>query len=203
MWLVVAHLAWCPPMTSHTNSCGTLQAMTEETLVVIKPDGVARGLTGRIIDQFLDAGLELVRLELRHASAGLIERHYPDDEGWLASVGRKTLADYERLGLAPGEFFGSADPASIGRVIKGWLVDYLTQGPVVAMVLRGNEAISRVRVICGNTIPAMADPSTIRGRFSSDSAAAANAEKRPIQNLVHASGNAEEASHEISLWFPA
>jgi nucleoside-diphosphate kinase len=176
--------------------------MIEQTLVVIKPDGVARGLTGRIIDQFQDAGLELARLELRHATADLIERHYPDDEEWLTSVGGKTLADYERLGLDPAEYFGAPDPLVIGRVIKGWLVDYLTQGPVVAMVLRGNEAIGRVRALCGNTVPAMADPSTIRGRFSSDSAAAANAEKRPIHNLVHASGNLEEAAHEIGLWFP-
>ena len=176
--------------------------MTEQTLVVIKPDGVARGLTGRIIDQFLDAGLELTRLELRNASAHLIERHYPDDEAWLSSVGSKTLADYERLGLNPADSFATVDPVAIGRVIKNWLVDYLTQGPVVAMVLRGNEAIGRVRTLCGNTVPAMADPSTIRGRFSSDSAAAANAEKRPIQNLVHASGNVEEANYEIGLWFP-
>ena len=177
--------------------------MTEETLVVIKPDGVARGLTGRIIDLFQDAGLEMMRLELRNAAPDLIERHYPDDEEWLSSVGGKTIADYERLGLDPGEYFGAVDPVAIGRVIKAWLVDYLTQGPVVAMVLRGNEAISRVRKLCGNTVPAQADPSTIRGRFSSDSAAAANAEKRPIHNLVHASGNLDEARHEISLWFPA
>lgn len=176
--------------------------MTEQTLVIIKPDGVARGLTGRIIDQFLDAGLVLTRLELKNATAGLIERHYPDDEGWLSSVGSKTLADYERLGLDPAEYFDALDPVVIGRVIKGWLVDYLTQGPVVAMVLRGNEAVSRVRAMCGNTVPAAADPATIRGRFSSDSAAAANAEKRPIHNLVHASGNVEEANHEIGLWFP-
>jgi nucleoside-diphosphate kinase len=176
--------------------------MTEQTLVIVKPDGVARGLTGRIIDQFLDAGLELTRLELRNASADLIERHYPDDEAWLSSVGAKTLADYERLGLDAAEYFGTVDPVVIGRVIKNWLVDYMTQGPVVAMVLRGNEAIGRVRTLCGNTVPAMADPSTIRGRFSSDSAAAANAEKRPIQNLVHASGNAAEANYEIGLWFP-
>lgn len=176
--------------------------MTEQTLVVIKPDGVARGLTGRIIEQFLDAGLELTRLELRNAPADLIERHYPDDETWLGSVGGKTIADYERLGLDPAEYFGVLDPVVIGRKIKGWLIDYLTQGPVVAMVLRGNEAISRVRTLCGNTVPAMADPSTIRGRFSSDSAAAANAEKRPIHNLVHASGNLDEANHEIDLWFP-
>ncbi len=52
--------------------------MNEETLVVIKPDGVARGLTGRIIDQFLDTGLKLTKLELRHATADLIERHYPE-----------------------------------------------------------------------------------------------------------------------------
>lgn len=175
--------------------------MTEETLVVIKPDGVARGLTGRIIEQFLDAGLELTRLEMRNASADLIERHYPDDEAWLSSVGAKTLADYERLGLDPADYFGAVDSLLIGRVIKGWLVDYMTQGPVVAMVLRGNEAISRVRTLCGNTVPALADPATIRGRFSSDSAAAANAEKRPIQNLVHASGNMQEASYEIGLWF--
>jgi nucleoside-diphosphate kinase len=175
--------------------------MTEQTLVIIKPDGVVRGLTGRIIDQFLDAGLELARLELRNASADLIERHYPDDEGWLAAVGGKTIADYERIGLDPSDYFGAVDPVAIGRVIKNWLVDYMTQGPVVAMVLRGNEAISRVRTLCGNTVPAMADPSTIRGRFSSDSAAAANAEKRPIHNLVHASGNLEEAAHEIGLWF--
>jgi nucleoside-diphosphate kinase len=182
-------------------SYGTLQAMNEETLVVIKPDGVARGLTGRIIDLFADAGLELARLELREATADLIERHYPNDEEWLSSVGGKTLADYERLGLDPALYFGDTDPAVIGRIIKAWLVDYMTQGPVVAMVLRGNEAVTKVRKVCGSTIPAQADPGTIRGRFSSDSAAAANAEKRPIHNLVHASGTVEEADHEIGLWF--
>ncbi len=175
--------------------------MTQETLVVIKPDGVARGLTGQIINQFQEAGLELTRLELRRATADLIERHYPEDEAWLSSVGGKTLADYERLGLDPADYFGDATPAMIGRTIKGWLVDYLTQGPVVAMVLRGNDAVTKVRALCGNTVPVMADPGTIRGRFSSDSAAAANTEKRPIHNLVHASGTPDEADYEISLWF--
>ncbi len=188
-------------MTVLARSYGTLQAMTQETLVVIKPDGVARGLTGRIISQFQEAGLQLARLELRHATTDLIERHYPEDEAWLASVGSKTLADYERLGLDPAEYFGDTDPAVIGRTIKAWLVDYMTQGPVVAMVLYGNDAVTKVRAVCGGTVPATADPGTIRGMFSSDSAAAANAEKRPIHNLVHASGTVEEASHEIGLWF--
>jgi nucleoside-diphosphate kinase len=188
-------------MPERAESCGTLQAMTQETLVVIKPDGVARGLTGRIINQFQEAGLELARLELRHATTDLIERHYPEDETWLASVGSKTLADYERLGLDPAEYFGDTEPAVIGRQIKSWLVEYMTQGPVVAMVLRGNDAVTKVRALCGSTVPATAEPGSIRGRFSSDSAAAANAEKRPIHNLVHASGTAQEASHEIGLWF--
>jgi nucleoside-diphosphate kinase len=176
--------------------------MNEQTLVIIKPDGVRRGLAGRIIAQFEDVGLEIVELELRHATPGLIERHYPDDEGWLGTVGGKTLADYERLGLRPEEDFGTADPVAIGRVIKGWLVDYLTEGPVVAMVLRGNEAVGLVRKLCGNTIPTMAEPASIRGRFSADSAKAANEQKRPIHNLVHASGSPDEAEYEIGLWFP-
>src|SRR5580704_16143962 len=155
-------------MTVLARSYGTLQAMTQETLVVIKPDGVARGLTGRIISQFQEAGLPLARLELRQATTDLIERHYPEDEAWLASVGSKTLADYERLGLDPAEYFGDTDPAVIGRTIKGWLVDYMTQGPVVAMVLYGNDAVTKVRALCGGTVPATADPGTIRGMFSSD-----------------------------------
>jgi len=104
--------------------------------------------------------------------------------------------------MRPEDHLGTADPVAIGRVIKGWLVEYLTQGPVIAMVLRGNEAVGRVRTLCGATIPTTADPATIRGKFSSDSAAAANSEKRPVHNLVHASGNTEEAEHEIGLWFP-
>jgi nucleoside-diphosphate kinase len=176
--------------------------MSEQTLVIIKPDGVTRGLTGRIIAQFEEVGLELTRLELRHATPGLIERHYPDDEGWLGTVGGKTIADYERLGIKPEDDFGTDDPVAIGRVIKGWLVDYLTEGPVVVLVLRGNEAVGLVRKLCGHTIPMMADPASIRGRYSTDSAKAANQQKRPIHNLVHASGTPDEAAFEIGLWFP-
>ena len=178
------------------------QAMREETLVVVKPDGLARRLTGRIIAQFEDAGLELGRLEWRYATRDLIERHYPNDESWLSAVGKKTLDDYERVGAQPEDGFGTADPVAIGRVIKSWLVDYLTSGPVVAMILSGNDAVAIVRKICGATIPVMADPSSIRGRFSTDSATAANSQKRPVHNLVHSSGTLKEAEHEIGLWFP-
>jgi nucleoside-diphosphate kinase len=82
------------------------------------------------------------------------------------------------------------------------LVDFLTSGEVVAMVLEGNAAVPNVRRLCGKTVPLFADPGSIRGRYSLDSPDLANAEKRPIYNLVHASGAPEEAQSEIQLWFP-
>jgi nucleoside-diphosphate kinase len=176
--------------------------MDERTLVIVKPDGVRRGLTGRILAQFEEVGLRLVRLELRSATPDLIQQHYPSDDGWLATVGGKTITDYERAGRQLEDDFGTADPVAIGRAIKHWLIDYLTEGSVVAMILAGNDAVTVVRKLCGHTIPVSADPASIRGRFSADSAAAANAEKRPVNNLVHASGTAAEATSEIALWFP-
>lgn len=175
--------------------------MEEETLVVVKPDGVERGLTGRIIAQFEDAGLRLARLEYRMATRELVEQHYPSDPAWLSSVGQKTVDDYDRLGRRPADDLGVSDPEEIGRLIKSWLIDYLTGGPVVAMVLEGNDSVATVRKMCGHTLPVSADPGSIRGRYSTDSAGLANLQKRPVRNLVHASGNLEEARHEIALWF--
>ena len=77
----------------------------------------------------------------------------------------------------------------------------MTPRPVIAMVLEANNAINNVRKMCGNTIPSVADPSTIRGKFSLDSSDVANAQHRPVHNLIHASGEPEEAKYEISLWF--
>jgi nucleoside-diphosphate kinase len=176
--------------------------MDEQTLVIVKPDGVRRRLTGRILAQLEDAGLTLTRLELRTAPRDLIERHYPDSTEWLASVGEKTIADYERLGRRPEDDLGVTEPAEIGRIIKSWLIDYLTESPVIVMVLTGNDAVAVVRKLCGHTIPVSADPASIRGRYSIDSAGLANSEKRPVHNLIHASGSTAEAAEEIGLWFP-
>ena len=82
-----------------------------------------------------------------------------------------------------------------------WLVDYLTSGPVVAMVLQGPHAISVVRKIAGHTYPEEAQAGTIRGDYSIDSTDIANEKKRSTRNLVHASGNSEEAKFEEELWF--
>jgi nucleoside-diphosphate kinase len=180
---------------------GTLVAVEEQTLVIVKPDGVRRRLTGRILAQFEEAGLALLRLELRNATPALIERHYPETLEWLSAVGEKTIADYDRLGRRPEDDLGVTEPAEIGRIIKSWLVDYLTEGPIVVGVLTGNDAVAVVRKLCGHTMPVAADPSSIRGRYGNDSAALANPEKRAVHNLVHASGSTAEAADEIKLWF--
>ena len=90
----------------------------------------------------------------------------------------------------------------IGTQVKAWLVDFITSGPIVFVVLEGNHEVQIVRKLVGDTIRAYADPGTIRGDFAMDSTDWANAERRPVKNLIHASGNVEEASAEIALWFP-
>ena len=81
------------------------------------------------------------------------------------------------------------------------LVDYLAEKRVVAIVLEGEDAVSRVRKIVGATDPSKAEKGTIRGDLGNDSKEKADAERRSIYNLVHASGTREEAEEEIKLWF--
>lgn len=176
--------------------------MLEKTLVILKPDAYARNLTGEIIARFERCGLRLEQIRISRGEHTIIEDHYPRDDGWLTGVGGKTLADYERLGTSAKEKIGTDDAAAIGRTVRGWLVDFLSSGPLVPMVLSGNRAIETVRKLVGNTLPVAAAPGTIRGDYSSDSPDLANDESRPVRNLIHASGDPEEAAREIKLWFP-
>lgn len=176
--------------------------MIEKTFVMIKPDAVKRGLAGEIISTFERTGLRIVAIKVTRASRELVSKHYPDTDEWLSAVGGKTLKGYAEFGLDARRELGTDDALEIGRMVKGWLVDFITSGDVVAMVLEGNAAVSNVRRLCGNTLPIFADPGSIRGRYSSDSPDLANSQKRPIYNLVHASGEPQEAAFEIGLWFP-
>lgn len=172
----------------------------EKTLVLIKPDGVARGLIGEIISRFEKRGLKVVSLEMIWAKRSQVDNHYPHDPDWIKRIGEKTLKNYESYHLDPEKELGTKDPAQIGQVVRGWLLDYLTEGPMVKIVIQGNHAISMVRKIVGSTMPAEAVPGTIRGDFSIDDAAKANREKRSIYNIIHASENEKEAQHELDLW---
>lgn len=174
----------------------------EKTLVLVKPDGVDRGLIGEILSRFEKAGLKLVAAKMVRPDEDLAHRHYPTDRReFIEGMGHKTLGSYKEGGLDPLEDLGTDDPHKIGLMVQKWLADFLVSGPVMALVLEGEGAIKKVRDIAGHTIPAIAEKGTIRGDYSDDSPIKANAEKRAIHNLVHASGDKAEADFEIGLWF--
>lgn len=174
----------------------------ERSLVLIKPDGVKRGLIGEVIGRFERTGLKLVAAKMVWVDKDLVDKHYPDSrEEFIKGMGQKTLDNYKELGFDPIEHAGTDDPHKIGLMINTWNKEFLTDGPVMAMIWEGNHAIPSIRKMVGSTLPSLATPGTIRGDFSIDSSALANAKKRAIKNLIHASGNEEEAKFEIDLWF--
>lgn len=143
----------------------------ERTLVLLKPDAVARGLAGRLVQRFEDAGLKIVGVKMRQMDADLARRHYFDLE--------------ERF----------------GRQVFEVTAGFMQSGPVIALVLEGVEAVANVRKLIGPTFPDQAAPGTIRGDFAHMSKAYTEPQHKVVSNLVHASGNAKEAKYEIELWF--
>lgn len=173
----------------------------ERTLVFLKPDGVQRGLVGEVVRRFENAGLKLIGMKMVRPNRKLLDRHYPTDAGFLTTIGGKTKDAFATYGLDVKRETGTDDPQEIGRQVRGWLIDYVSSGPVVAFVLEGIQAVSAVRKLVGDTLPYRAAPGTIRGDYSIDSPTVANLAKRPVRNLIHASGSTEEADAEIALWF--
>ncbi|MEM1534975.1 MAG: nucleoside-diphosphate kinase [Candidatus Pacearchaeota archaeon] len=145
--------------------------MIQRTLVLLKPDAVKRGLIGRIIQRFEDAGLKIVAAKMVWASKEQADKHYFD------------------LGIRRGEH------------VKKRMIDFLTQGPILALVLEGIEAVDVVRKMVGGTEPKTAPPGTIRGDFAHQSFMYADAKNKGVPNLIHASSSLEEAKKEIKLWF--
>ena len=130
----------------------------ERTYIMVKPDGVARRLSGEIIRRFENRGLRLVALKLVVPTRETAEAHYAVH--------------------ADKPFFGE-------------LVDFVTSGPVVAMVWEGNDAIALCRQMIGATKPINATPGTIRGDYTCDM----------MSNLIHGSDAPETAAEEMALWF--
>lgn len=173
----------------------------ERTVVLVKPDGVKRGLVGEIISRIEKRGLKLIALQMIWAKPNQIDDHYPKDETWLKRIGEKTGKNYQTYGLDVKAELGTDNPIEIGKMVRQWLIDYMTSGPMVKMVISGIHAVDMVRKIAGNTMPSSAEMGTIRGDFSVDDATAANRGRRAIHNLVHASEIEKEAENEILLWF--
>lgn len=143
----------------------------ERSLVVIKPDGVQRGLVGRVIQRLEDAGLKIVAMKMVHVDEQFAKDHYFD------------IAERR------------------GEQVFKYNVDFLTAGPVVAMVLEGVQAIESVRKIVGSTEPKAAAPGTIRGDFAHQSYQWSDQEQKVVKNLIHASSSPEDAQKETKLWF--
>lgn len=175
----------------------------QRTLVVLKPDTIARGIMGEIITRFERVGLKMIAGKLMKVSKELADKHYPASrKEFIEGMGNKTRENYAELGLDLSQDFGKAtDAHAIGLVIRNWLSEMITSGPVLAMVWEGPHAVELVRKFCGHTLPIKSPPGTIRGDYAFDSSALANYGKRPLINLIHASGTAEEAEYEVKLWF--
>jgi len=131
----------------------------QRTLILVKPDAFARGLTGEIIARFERKGLRIVALEHRRLDREIAQRHYAEHEG--------------------KPFFGE-------------LVEFITSGALVAMVLEGHEAVTAARQVIGATNPLEAAPGSIRGDFALEIG----------QNMVHGSDSPESAKREAELFFP-
>jgi nucleoside-diphosphate kinase len=168
----------------------------EQTLVLIKPDAVQRGIVGEIITRFERCGLKMVGMKLVYATKDIAGEHYADDETWLKSVGEKTLASYEKKGIKLNR-----TALEHGRLVRQQLMDFIAMSPIVALVLEGENAVAHVRKLVGPTAPSDALPGTIRGDYSFETYAMADTLERPLQNLIHASGAVDEAKREIKVWF--
>jgi nucleoside-diphosphate kinase len=169
----------------------------EKTLVLIKPDGVSRGHVGDIISRFERVGLKISAMKMILPQHEDVDRHYELTEEWMQGVFDKAKKKYEDL----GQTFPFPDHKSYGQSIKDGLVEFLKAGPIVALVLEGEQSVALVRKLVGATEPMSSAPGTIRGDFSPDSYGLANKQNRPLRNLIHASGTVEEAKNEIKIWF--
>lgn len=144
----------------------------EQTLILIKPDGVERGLAGRIIERFENAGLKIIGMKMVWVDKEFALKHYTEDIE-------------KRRGVH----------------VRKWLSEYIIEGPVVAVALEGLHAVEAARKICGPTEPRTAPAGTIRGDFALHSYSFADKKKKAIRNLIHSSGNLKEAKYELKLWF--
>lgn len=145
--------------------------MIEQTLILLKPDAVKRGLMGRIIGRFEDVGFKIVGAKMVCIDEEFGKRHYAD-------VAQRR-----------------------GEKVLQVLLKFMTTGPIVALCVEGINAVENVRKIVGGTEPKTALPGTIRGDFAHHSFKYTDEQGKAIENLIHASGSAEEAKTELALWF--
>ena len=174
----------------------------ERTLIVIKPDGMSHA--DAIIRYYEKAGLKLVTKRTMRVTPDFAGQHYAATDEQVVGMGSKTIAASRESGMYAHmeKLFGTDDPKKIGMKLREWLIIFITSKPVLAMIFEGSDAVAAARKVTGFTDPARAEKGSVRGDLGTDAIVTANNEGRPVMNLVHASGNVEEAHREIALWFP-
>jgi len=174
----------------------------ERTLVLVKPDGVERGLVGEIIKRFENVGLKLEAIKIGTFPASYAHGHLPPTDEWRTQLGQKTLDYYAEHGLSAETDFGpDLTPLNVGSAISYRITKFLSSGPVAVMIWSGPHAVQIGRKILGSTMPLNAAPGTIRGDFGFDCPEDANTEQRGLRNIAHASDSPAEAEREIAHWF--
>jgi nucleoside-diphosphate kinase len=146
----------------------------EKTLIILKPDTIQRGLVGEVVTRFEKVGLKIIGCKMIAPSD---EHYYYHYENISKMISRRGQRAFEVT------------------------LEMMQEGPVIAIVLEGIEAVSLVRKMAGTTEPKEALPGTIRGDFAHVSFTHANKKDRGIANIIHASGDIEEAKQEIAHWF--
>lgn len=165
----------------------------EQTLVLLKPDVILRGIAGKIINRFERVGMKIVAMKMIQAQREVLEKHYFKDEEWLRVKGELFK---KKLGLPE-----DADPIPVGQKIADSLILDMQVSPIVAIVLEGHNAVMTVKRLTGPTNIDEATPGTIRGDFSHDTFGLANKSGRPNLTIIHATDDPAEAQKEIDFWF--
>ncbi len=168
----------------------------ERSFVIIKPDGVQRGLMGDIVSRFERAGLKCTAMKLLVPTEEQCWTHYNKDDDWFLEKGANIVKARKEAGV-PVE----KDDIEYGKDIVRQLATFMTSGPVLAMILEGNEAVGVVTKLVGSTEPLSSDVGTIRGDYTVDSYDLAGIDERAVRNLIHCSDCPEEAEREIAIWF--
>jgi len=172
----------------------------ERTLVLIKPDSLKRGIVGKIISRFEEAGFKIVAMKMLEIDEKFAKEHYLLEEAWAKKSYQKTKEIHDKI----GHKLPFKDHMDYGRTIQQWNANVLIDGPVIAFILEGPHAVELTRKLIGPTEPRQAPPGTIRGDFMTiESYAVADKKQRALKTLVHASDSVENAQREIALWFDA
>ncbi len=167
----------------------------EKTFVIIKPDGVQRNFIGEIVGRIERTGLKIVAMKMAVPLEEQCWAHYNKDEAWFLEKGTNIVKNREARGAEV-----TKTPLEYGKEIIGRLVKFMTAGPVVIIVVEGNQSVGIVKKLVGGTEPLTSDVGTIRGDLTLDSYGLADEDSRAIRNLIHCSDKSVEAEREIKIW---